>query len=75
MRLVNGQKIKFNLQPNLYPQKKESSFELLAKRSIITSSNNNYTFDQDAPKNELELYDLLVKNIFNEFYLINIKGF
>ena len=32
MRLVNGQKIKFNLQPNLYPpNERKSKAELLAK--------------------------------------------
>ena len=56
MRLVNGQKIKFNLQPNLY-----KSPNYLLKRSIYLI-NNNYTFDQDS----LELYDLLVKNKLNE---------
>ena len=67
MRLVNGQKIKFNLQPNLYPPKeRKSKAELLAKEVYNYLINNNYTFDHDAPKNELELYDLLVKNKLNE---------
>ena len=67
MRLVNGQKIKFNLQPNLYPPKeRKSKAELLAKEVYNYLVNNNYTFDQGAPKNELELYDLLVKNKLNE---------
>ena len=67
MRLVNGQKIKFNLQPNLYPPKeRKSKAELLAKEVYNYLVNNNYTFDQGAPKNELELYDLLVKNKLDE---------
>ena len=67
MRLVNGQKIKFNLQPNLFPPKeRKSKAELLAKEVYNYLINNNYTFDQEAPKNELELYDLLVKNKLNE---------
>ena len=67
MRLVNGQKIKLNLKPNLYPPKeRKSKAELLAKEVYNYLVNNNYTFDHDAPKNELELYDLLVKNKLDE---------
>ena len=67
MRLVNGRKIKLNLQPNLYPPKeRKSKAELLAKELYNYLINNNYTFDQNTPKNEIELYDLLVKNKLNE---------
>ena len=67
MRLVKGQKIKFNLQSNLYPPKeRKSKAELRAKEVYNYLINNNYSFDQGAPKDELELYDLLVKNKLDE---------
>jgi len=67
LRLVNGQKIKLNLKPNSYPpkQRKEKA-ELLAREIYNYLVNNNYSFDDSLPKNEIELYDQLVKQKLNE---------
>ena len=67
IRVFSGNKIKLNLKPNTFPpRQRKSKAELLAKEVYKYLINNNYTFDQEAPKNELELYDLLVKNKLNE---------
>jgi len=66
-RLVNGNKIKLNLKPNTYPLKlRKSKAELLAKEVYSYLISNNYSFDDTTPKNELELYDFLVRQKLNE---------
>ena len=66
-RLVNGNKIKLNLKPNTYPLKlRKPKAELLAKEVYSYLISNNYSFDDTTPKNELELYDFLVRQKLNE---------
>ena len=66
-RLVNGNKIKLNLKPNTYPLRlRKSKAELLAKEVYSYLISNNYSFDDTTPKNELELYDFLVRQKLNE---------
>jgi integrase len=66
-RLVNGNKIKLNLKPNTYPLKlRKSKTELLAKEVYSYLTSNNYSFDDATPKNELELFDFLVRQKLNE---------
>ena len=66
-RFVNGKKIKLNLKPNTYPLKlRKSKAELLAKEVYSYLTINNYSFDETTPKNELELYDFLVRKKLNE---------
>ena len=56
IRVFSGNKIKLNLKPNTFPpRQRKSKAELLAKEVYKYLINNNYTFDQEAPKNELEL--------------------
>ena len=65
-RLVNGNKIKLNLKPNTYPLRlRKSKAELLAKEVYSYLISNNYSFDDTTPKNELELYDFLVRQKLN----------
>ena len=67
LRLVNGQKIKLNLKPNSYPPKqRKAKAELLAREVYNYLVNNNYSFDDSLPKNEIELYDHLVTQKLNE---------
>ncbi len=67
IRLLNGQKIKLNLKPNSYPPKqRKGKAELLAREVYNYLVNNNYSFDDSLPKNEIELYDHLVKQKLNE---------
>jgi len=74
IRLLNGQKIKSKLRPNDFPLKERKvKAELLAKNIYDYLENNNYSFDNQAPKNELELYDYLVSQKLNEPLSIKYK--
>ena len=55
IRLLNGQKIKSQLKPNDYPpNERKSKAELLAKQVCDYFECNNYSFNNEVPKNELE---------------------
>jgi hypothetical protein len=67
IRLLNGQRIKSQLRPNDFPFKERKvKAELLAKKVYDYLENNNYSFDNQVPKNELELYDYLVAQKLSE---------
>ena len=67
IRLLNGQRIKSQLRPNDFPLKERKvKAELLAKKVYDYLENNNYSFDNQVPKNELELYDYLVTQKLSE---------
>jgi len=67
IRLLNGNKIKSQLKPNYYPpSERKSKAELLAKEVYDYLENNNYSFGDEVPKNELEHFDLLVAQKLNE---------
>ena len=67
IRLLNGQKIKSQLRPNDYPtSERKPRAELLAKKVYDYLENNNYSFENQVPKNELELYDYLVEQKLKE---------
>jgi integrase len=74
IRLLNGQKIKSQLRPNDFPLKERKvRAELLAKMVYDYLENNNYSFDNQVPKNELELYDYLVAQKLSESLSVNYK--
>jgi len=67
IRLLNGQRIKSKLKPNDFPLKeRKSKAELLAKSVYDYLENNNYSFDNEVPKNKLEHFDFLVAQKLNE---------
>ena len=74
IRLLNGQRIKIQLRPNDFPLKERKvKAELLAKRVYDYLENNNYSFDNQVPKNELELYDYLVAQKLSEPLSVKYK--
>ena len=74
IRLLNGQRIKSQLRPNDFPLKERKvKAELLAKNVYDYLENNNYSFDNQVPKNELELYDYLVAQKLSEPLSVNYK--
>ncbi|MGA0373852.1 MAG: tyrosine-type recombinase/integrase [Flavobacteriaceae bacterium] len=74
IRLLNGQKIKSQLRPNDFPVKeRKEKAKLLAKNVYDYLKNNNYSFDSQLPKNELELYDKLVSQKLSEPLSIEYK--
>ena len=67
IRLLNGQKIKSQLRPNDYPpNERKSKAELLAKQVYDYLECNNYSFNNEVPKNELEHFDFLVAQKLKE---------
>ena len=67
IRLLNGQKIKSQLRPNDYPpNERKSKAELLAKQVYDYLECNNYSFNNEVPKNELENFDFLVAQKMKE---------
>src|SRR6056300_629418 len=74
IRLLNGQRIKSQLRPNDFPLKERKvKAELLAKKVYDYLENNNYSFDNQVPKNELELFDYLVTQKLSEPLSSNYK--
>jgi len=74
IRLLNGQRIKSQLRPNDFPLKERKvKAELLAKKVYDYLENNNYSFDNQVPKNELGLYDYLVTQKLSEPLSSNYK--
>ena len=74
IRLLNDQKIKSQLRPNDFPLKERKvKAELLAKKVYDYLENNNYSFDNQVPKNELELFDYLVSQKISEPLSVNYK--
>ena len=74
IRLLNGQRIKSQLRPNDFPLKERKvKAELLAKKVYDFLENNNYSFENHLPKNELELYDFLVAQKLSEPLSDNYK--
>lgn len=74
IRLLNGQRIKSQLKPNDFPLKeRKAKAELLAKKVYDYLENNNYSFDDQVPKNELELFDYLVTQKLSEPLSVNYK--
>ena len=74
IRLLNGQRIKSQLRPNDFPLKeRKAKAELLAKKVYDYLENNNYSFDNQVPKNEIELYDYLVAQKLSEPLSANYK--
>ena len=66
-RLYNGNKIGKKIFPNSYPEAKRKGIgEQLAQEIYLYLINNNYCLKQELPKNELELFDLLVGNKLKE---------
>ena len=67
IRLLNGQRIKSQLRPNDYPpNERKSKAELLAKQVYDYLECNNYSFNNEVPKNELEHFDFLVAQKLKE---------
>jgi len=67
IRLLNGNKAGVNLKPNDFPPKdRKLKANLLAKLVYEYLVSNNYQFTSDEPKDELELFDKLVSQKFNE---------
>ena len=66
-RLKNGNKIKLKFNPNSFPLKqRKKQTEVLAKEVYDYLENNNYSFDNRVPKDEVGLYDYLVAQKLNE---------
>ena len=66
-RLYNGNKIGKKIFPNSFPEAQRKGIgEQLAQEIYLYLINNNYCFNQELPKNELELFDLLVSNKLKE---------
>ena len=74
IRLLNGQKIKSQLRPNDFPLlERKVKAKLLAKKVYDYLEMNNYSFDNQDPKNELELYDYLISQKLSEPLSVNYK--
>jgi len=66
-RLYNGNKIGKKIFPNSFPESQRKGIgEQLAQEIYLYLINNNYCLNQELPKNELELFDLLVGNKLEE---------
>ena len=74
IRLLKGQRIKSQLRPNDFPLKERKvKAELLAKKVYDYLETNNYCFDNQMPKNELQLFDYLVSQKISEPLSVNYK--
>jgi len=74
IRLLNGKKIKSQLRPNDFPLKERKAMAMqLAKKVYDYLETNNYCFENEEPRNGLELYDYLVKKKLTEPLSIKYK--
>ena len=74
IRLLNGRRIKSQLRPNDFPLKERKvKAELLAKKVYDYLESNNYSFDNQMPKNEMQLFDYLVSKKISEPLSVNYK--